>query len=166
MSQCGVDVWPHLLTRARAFRFSSVKEREETEKRKQKKKERKQKEKKQSKPKGWQRGASSSLSTLHRSSVPEPNRKETGSSKGKQRASTATQHVPEDIEMESSSSDSGDGMPSVNTRRPRRARQLPARFRAHSDTDSESDDGIVCGLCNAREPRDCRASIVFLVGLQ
>ena len=53
----------------------------------------------------------------------------------------ATQHVPEDIEMESSSSDSESGMPSVNTRRPRRARQLPVRFRAHSDTDSENDDG-------------------------
>ena len=86
-------------------------------------------------------------------------KQETSSSEGKQRASTSTQ----DIEMETSSGDSESGMPSVNTRRPRRARQLPARFRTHSDTESDNDDGIVCGLCNAREPINCRADIVFWV---
>ena len=47
-------------------------------------------------------------------------------------------------------------------RRSQRVRQLPARFRVDTSTESDSDSGILCGLCNARESPN-EVSIVFWV---
>ena len=46
--------------------------------------------------------------------------------------------------------------------RPKRKRQLPARFR-ECDSESETEDGALCTICNVREPRDCAAKIVFWI---
>ena len=52
----------------------------------------------------------------------------------------------------------------VNTPRPKRQHQLPARFRGDSDSsDSSTDDGVRCTICHSREPSNCTAKTIFLV---
>ena len=46
-----------------------------------------------------------------------------------------------------------------------RVRQLPARFQADSSSESETDSGILCGLCSAREPPNMNFAVFFLGGL-
>ena len=46
--------------------------------------------------------------------------------------------------------------------RPKRQRQLPARFRNDSDSSSEDDDAVLCAICHAKEPT-CAAKTVFWV---
>ncbi len=76
------------------------------------------------------------------------------SKKGKKRA------LNQDLDsLESCQSESEE--PSERSR-PRRIQQLPARFRDES-SDSDSDEGTLCKLCNAREPASCKSSVVFWV---
>ena len=49
--------------------------------------------------------------------------------------------------------------------RSQRVRQLPARFRADSSSESKTDSGILCGLCSAREPPHLNVAVFFLGGL-
>ena len=42
-----------------------------------------------------------------------------------------------------------------------RVRQFPARFWADSSSESETDSGILCGLCSAREPPNLIVAVVF-----
>ena len=69
------------------------------------------------------------------------------------------QPVQEAMESPGSSSESECTVRS----RSQRVRQLPARFRADSSSESETDSGIVCGLCSAREPPNVNVAVVFWV---
>ena len=63
---------------------------------------------------------------------------------------------------ESSSSETEDRTEDrTESLRPQRTHQLPARFCEDSDCDTDSNEGRVCQLCNARDPVDCHASTVF-----
>ena len=44
--------------------------------------------------------------------------------------------------------------------RPKRRCQLPARFR---DSDTESDDGVLCSMCNQKEHAGCSAETIFWI---
>ena len=59
---------------------------------------------------------------------------------------------PEEEEQGSSTAD--------DASHPKRHRQLPIRFQA---SDSEGDDGVLCTICDQKEPPGCSAEIVFWV---
>ena len=46
-------------------------------------------------------------------------------------------------------------------RRSQRVRQFPARFQADSSSESESDSGILCEVCSAREPPYLNVAVIL-----
>ena len=55
--------------------------------------------------------------------------------------------------------ESADSSDSEVVQRPRRSRNMPARFR---DSDaSDSDDDVICAICKKKEPESVRDKVIF-----
>ncbi len=44
-----------------------------------------------------------------------------------------------------------------------RRQRVPSRYRCHSGTDTDDNDGTLCCICEKNEPDDLAASVVFWV---
>ena len=64
--------------------------------------------------------------------------------------------------MNASSSGEQDSSSESSLPHPKRQRQLPSRFRQGSDSSSDDEDGVLCTICNAREPT-CTTNTIFWV---
>lgn len=121
------------------------------EEREQKKREREQKKKEReaAKKKGGKGKAKGKL-TSRKKNVVESDTSDTDEELVEETTATV---VPETSDSE----DSDRGY-----QRPRRSRNMPARFREDSDV-SEDDDGVLCGICGCKEPSGVRDEVVFWV---
>ena len=125
-------------------------ERERRKKEKEEEKERRKKEREEEKERKKKRKEEERMNKKRKGV--EARRKGKGvSRKGKDKACTSS-------ELESEHEDTS------SRPRSQRVHTLPARFRENTDSGSdESDDGILCALCNAREPEGFSGSTVFWV---
>ena len=64
-------------------------------------------------------------------------------------------------DSDSDSEDTSMATTDPQSSRPLRASNLPSRFRQYSDSESEDDDGVLCGACNSREPEGVRSATIF-----
>ena len=127
-----------------------------------KKKEKREQEKRaKGKQKGMRRRKTVSLPS---SEVVEDSNQES-----EQEIDTSKQQIPEQSgpqasqELEESSNSESDNEGCAP--RAKRRRQLPSRYQNTSSSESESEDGVLCAICKAREPPPpgCSSSIIFWI---